>query len=282
VEGSGLLHSVERSKNGVRIRAGALRHGRIAAMIAWWEVVGPAVALGAAGLTAYGAVHPGAQLFGPTICATGAARRLALTFDDGPNPAITPQLLDLLDRYNAKATFFVVGKFVRECPGLVKETTARGHIVANHTETHPNLFFCGMRETREELLRCSEAIAQATHEEPRWFRPPFGMRSPWLGELVQQHGMRTVMWTLIPGDWRIKPAEWLIERMKPIATRAQHKVANPGNGRVGHGDVLCLHDGDYAMLNADRTHTLQALEYWLPRWRDIGLEFVTIANEVGK
>ena len=93
-----------------------------------------AVAAAAAGLAAYGAGYPRAQLFGATVCRTNSARKLAITFDDGPNPAITPKLLDLLDRYKAKATFFLIGKYVRECPELVQETVARGHEVGNHTE----------------------------------------------------------------------------------------------------------------------------------------------------
>jgi peptidoglycan-N-acetylglucosamine deacetylase len=252
-----------------------------------WEIVVPAVAVGAAGITAWGAVDPRSQLLGQTICGTTAARKLAITFDDGPNPKITPKLLELLAQHNAKATFFVVGKFVRECPGLVKEIVGSGHLLGNHTETHPNLFFRGMRETRDELERCSEAIAEVTLERPRWFRPPFGFRSPWLGEVVHQQGMRTVMWSLIPGDWRVKPEEWLMERIKPIATRAQEngvgKKTKEGAAKAAvGGDLICLHDGDYRELNGDRGHTLKALEYWLPRWRDIGLEFVTIGDGAGR
>lgn len=248
-----------------------------------WLIVAPPVGAGLAGLIAYGAVHPRSQLFGHTLYQTGRSRNLALTFDDGPNPAITPKLLDLLDRYHAKATFFVVGKYVRESPALVKETAARGHLLGNHTFTHPNLFFYGPQETHSELLRCSDAIAQAAWEEPRWFRPPFGFRSPWLGAIVQQHRMRTVMWTLIPGDWRPKSADWLISRMKPIAAHAQNlsPKTNPSPKPSG-GDVVCLHDGDYARPNADRERTLAALEYWLPRWRDLGLEFVTMRETIGK
>jgi peptidoglycan-N-acetylglucosamine deacetylase len=248
-----------------------------------WLIAAPAFAAGFAGLTAYGARHPRSQLFGHTVFQTDQPRKLAITFDDGPNPAITPKLLDLLDRHRAKATFFLVGRFVREAPDLVREISARGHLLGNHTDSHPNLFFCGWEETRTELLRCSEAIGQATWAEPRWFRPPFGVRSPWLGELVQQQRMRTVMWTLMPGDWRPKPAEWLIERMKPIAARAQNPANKNQPAQKPHaGDILCLHDGEYARNNADLTRTLAALEYWLPRWRDLGLEFVTMRETNGK
>ncbi|HTZ47192.1 MAG TPA: polysaccharide deacetylase family protein [Verrucomicrobiae bacterium] len=248
-----------------------------------WLIAVPAFLAGFAGLTACGAVHPRSQLFGHTLCRTDNPKKLALTFDDGPNPSITPKLLDLLDRYHAKATFFVVGKWVRESPSLTREISDRGHVLGNHTDTHPNLFFCGPAETRTELLRCSEAIGQATWAEPRFFRPPFGFRSPWLGQIVLQHRMRTVMWTLIPGDWREKPSEWLIDRMKPIAAHAQPlSTTNPSTPPPSTGDILCLHDGYYAQPNGDRQRTLAALEYWLPRWRDLGLEFVTIRETNGK
>jgi peptidoglycan/xylan/chitin deacetylase (PgdA/CDA1 family) len=243
----------------------------------------PAVVAGFTALTAYGATHPSSQLFGHSVCRTGQSSKLALTFDDGPNPHITPKLLDLLDRFNAPATFFLVGKYVRESPALTKEIAARGNLICNHTETHPNLFFCGPEQTRLELLRCSEAIEQATWSKPRWFRPPFGFRSPWLGGIVEQQHMRMVMWTLIPGDWRAKPVAWLIERMSPIAAHAQDlsRPGHPPRAQSG-GDILCLHDGDYARPNADRTRTLAALEYWLPRWSDLGLEFVTMRETNGK
>ncbi len=206
----------------------------------------PAAFLVTGGVAAYGAVFPRSQLFGPTICRTNSPRKLAITFDDGPNPAITPQLLDLLDRYQAKATFFLIGRFVRECPDLAKETVARGHAVGNHTESHRNLFKLGPAQVTVELRLCHNAI-----------------------------------WTLIPGDWLERPAEWLIRRMRPIA---EHAERNATGGRAastrGTGDVLCLHDGSYRELNADRTRTLAALEHWLPRWRDLGLEFVTMNEAV--
>ena len=238
------------------------------------------MAAAAAGLAAYGAAYPRAQIFGRTMCRTNSARKLALTFDDGPNPAITPKLLDLLDCHKAHATFFMIGKYVRECPGLVRETIARGHVIGNHTETHPNLFWLNPTRVRIELRLCHDAISHTMGEPPKWFRPPFGMRNPWVILAARELGYRTVMWTLIPGDWRRKPAKWLISRMQPIAEHAQRSSNNRSPTASGSGDVLCLHDGSHHQLNADRTHTLAALEHWLPRWSDLGVEFVTIEDAV--
>jgi len=240
-------------------------------------------ALATIGAITYGAIHPRSQLFGRTICRTNSRRKLAITFDDGPNPAITPRLLDLLSHYNAKATFFLIGRYVRECPDLVKETVARGHTVGNHTETHPNLFRLTRRQMRIELRLCHDAISNALGSPRKWFRPPFGFRNPWVVPSARELGCRTVMWTLIPGDWRQKPVEWLIARMQPIAQHAQQDLASSASAVVtsgGDGDILCLHDGAHRQLRGDRSRTLAALEYWLPRWRDLGLEFVTIDEAV--
>jgi len=246
-----------------------------------WLIDG-ACALGfAAGATAYGAVYPRAQLFGPTVSRTNSSRKLAITFDDGPNPAITPKLLDLLDRYKARATFFLIGRFVRDCPELVRETLARGHLLGNHTDTHPNLFWLSPAQIREQIQRCNDAIGMATGVAPGWLRPPFGVRNLWLAAAARESGLRVAMWTLIPGDWMEKPPQWLIRRMRPIALRARHIAGNAANiSSTRTGDILCLHDGAHRGLNGNRLHTLAALEYWLPRWRDLGLQFVTMAEAV--
>jgi len=246
-----------------------------------WLIAAPATIAAAAGITAYGAVYPRSQFFGKTICRTNSARKLAITFDDGPNPTITPRLLDLLDRYNAKATFFLIGRYVRECVELVQETVARGHEVGNHTELHPNLLWLNPTNVRVELRLCHDAIRGVIGTPAKWFRPPFGMRNPWVVPAARELGYRTVMWTLLPGDWQEKPAEWLIARMQPIADKARRNQGNGSqSGAAGTGDVLCLHDGGHRELNGDRSRTLAALEHWLPRWRDLGLEFVTIGQAV--
>jgi peptidoglycan-N-acetylglucosamine deacetylase len=243
-----------------------------------WFVAAPALAAAGAGLTAYAARYPHAQILGAVISRTNSSRKLAITFDDGPNPAMTPKFLELLARYNARATFFLIGRYVRECPELVRELVARGHEVGNHTQTHPNLFRTGPGRTRDELRQCQGAIANAVETAPRFFRPPWGFRSPWLAGAAKELNLRTVMWSLLPGDWRAPTDQWLIDRAAPIADRSQNR---PGPATpCATGDVLCVHDGSHNRQNADRSHTLAALEYWLPRWRDLGLEFVTIEEAV--
>jgi peptidoglycan/xylan/chitin deacetylase (PgdA/CDA1 family) len=245
-----------------------------------WLIEAPAAVAAAAGITAYAAAHPRAQLFGKALCRTNSPRKLAITFDDGPNPAITPKLLDLLDRYHARATFFLIGRFVRECPELVKETVARGHVVGNHTELHPNLFRLSPTKIRIELRLCHDAISHTMGAPPKWFRPPYGLRNPWVSPAARELDCQTAMWSLMPGDWKEKPLDWLISCMEPVAQHAQQSLSQSSNSPRATGDILCLHDGSHRQLNGDRTRTLAALEHWLPRWRDLGLEFVTIDQAV--
>jgi len=235
--------------------------------------------LAAGGILGYAAAHPGSQLFGRTLRCTNAPRKLAITFDDGPNPAITPKILELFEQYSGRATFFVIGKFVKKCPELARETAARGHSLGNHTFTHPNLFKCGPAEIRKQLGRCSEAIGEVTGVATKWFRPPYGLRNPWVIPAANRMGMEAVTWTLITRDWEAPSPEWLIPRMAPIAGRAQETGGKDAGART-HGDILCLHDGSHMQLNGDRHCTLEALAYWMPRWRDLGLEFVTLDEAV--
>lgn len=245
-------------------------------------VVPSVVTAAAAGLAVYGAIQPQSQLLGSTVCRTNSPRKLAITFDDGPNPSITPKLLDLLDRFKAPATFFVIGKHARDCPELLKETAARGHVIGNHTDAHPNLFWLRPDKIMIELRCCNYSIAAATGAAPRWFRPPFGIRNPWVIPVAHELKLRVAMWSLLPHDWRATSVDWLIPRFSPIAARAQKHIAQGAPGIApADGDIICLHDGYHRHLNADRLPTLSALEHWIPRWRDLGLEFVTIDDAVG-
>ncbi len=215
----------------------------------------------AGGIFAWAAVAPSSELFGATIRMTGSDSTIALTFDDGPNPAVTPRLLDLLDRHEVQATFFLIGEWVRAEPSLAREIAARGHTAGNHTNTHVALTFLSPGRIADELNRCDDAIEAATGEKPRWMRPPFGFRSPLLGGIVRKSGDRgVVMWSRWARDWKPQPAEPVTRRLRAVRG----------------GDIVLLHDGDPRVVNGDRSHTVAALEYWLPRWKAAGFKFVTL------
>lgn len=240
----------------------------------WW-MAAPVVAA-ATGTAWWAARHPLSQLYGPTIRFTGRPNTLALTFDDGPNPNCTPRLLDLLDRYHARATFFMIGKYVRRDPGLAREVAARGHLVGNHTEAHPSLLWLSPAQIENELRRCEEALDSALGaarkaSAGKWMRPPYGSRGPQLQSVVRRMGFDgVVMWSLMGFDWQPQPKEKLIRRLAS---------AHWDLGGARGGDMIVLHDGWSRAWNADRQHLLQALEHWLPRWREANVEFVTAAPQ---
>ncbi|HTU35163.1 MAG TPA: polysaccharide deacetylase family protein [Candidatus Acidoferrum sp.] len=218
-------------------------------------------ACAAAGTFAWGAFAPWSQLFGRTIRFTNDPHSLALTFDDGPNPAITPSLLELLDRHNAKATFFLIGRYAAAEPALVREIAVRGHAIGNHTYTHPNLAFLSRGGLSKELQECDDSIESIVGRRPERMRPPFGARSPILNAVVHGRGGHgVVMWSKWARDWTPQPAAPVINRL----------------AKVKGGDVLLLHDGDHRDPRGDRSHTVEALAHWLPRWKDAGLQFVTL------
>lgn len=240
-------------------------------MNAWPLFVLPAA--GAfAGIAAWGAVSSTSELFGATLHHTPNPSLIALTFDDGPNPACTPELLRLLERHRAVATFFLIGRFARACPELVREIADRGHDTGNHTQTHINLTWLPPARIADELRAGQESICSALGSRqdaaPILMRPPYGYRGPQLWSALRRAGLRGVaMWSLICHDWKPQPAARLIQRLGPVA---RQKKASHG------GEVVLLHDGDARQLGADRRHLLVALEHWLPRWRDAGFEFVTM------
>jgi peptidoglycan/xylan/chitin deacetylase (PgdA/CDA1 family) len=193
----------------------------------------------ASGIFAWGAVAPSSQIFGPTVRRLGDASSIALTFDDGPNPSITPELLDLLDRYQAKASFFLIGRNIRAFPGLVKEIVDRGHTIGNHTETHAALTFLSARSITEEIALCDEAIFEVTGKKSRLMRPPYGYRSPLLDGIIRRSGGgRVVMWSATARDWKAQLAARVIKHLRGIRG----------------GDIVLLHDGDHRLLNGAATY----------------------------
>ena len=258
-----------------------------------WPILLSAAAAAGAGVAAWAAVYPTSEIFGPAVHHTADASSIALTFDDGPNPAYTPQLLALLERYGAPATFFLVGRFARACPEVVREIAGRGHTIGNHTETHPNLAWMPAWRIAEELQACQESIFRALRSGPEavpfCMRPPFGYRGPQLWTALRSAGLRSVaMWSLGSYDWRHHSAPRLIERLGEVEKRrgpssnGEQKTMEPGQAggrpRKRGGQIVLLHDGDFRQLGGDRAHVLAALEHWLPRWRDAGFEFVTMSQ----
>jgi|SRR5215472_7275593 len=214
------------------------------------------------GLFSWAAVAPSAQLFGPTLRHTADPSAIALTFDDGPNPAGTPGILDLLDRYEVRASFFMIGKHVRAFPALATEICRRGHTIGNHTDSHPRLVFLSPSAIGKEMEACAVALEAATGRKTRWMRPPYGYRGPQLETALRQcdPGVRVVMWSASAVDWRRQSPEQTIVRLR----------------RVRGGDIVLLHDGDHRVLQSDRNHTIAGLAYWLPRWKDAGIRFVSL------
>ena len=226
-------------------------------------MLGAAAAVGviAAG---YQSMAPTGQWYGPTF--TGLPRgfkQIALTYDDGPNDPHTLRLLEVFARHNVRATFFLIGKYVRQRPGLAREIVAAGHVVGNHTFTHPLLIFKRASEIRRELADCRSALQDAIGDHSRLFRPPFGGRRPAVLRIARDLGLVPVMWNVTGYDWNAPPAE-VIER----------KVSQ----RIRGGDVILLHDGGHAAMGADRAQTVIATERLIAKHKSDGYEFVTISQ----
>lgn len=217
----------------------------------------------AAAVTAgYQSMAPTGQWYGRTF--TGVARgmkQLALTYDDGPNDPHTMCLLEVLAKNDVRATFFLIGRYVRQRPDIIREIAQAGHIIGNHTFTHPLLTLKSEKEIRNELADCQTALQDAVGEHSNLFRPPFGGRRPAVLRIAREMGLEPVMWDVTGYDWNAPPAE-VIAR----------KVASQIRG----GNVILLHDGGHKQMGADRSQTVQATENLIGRYRAEGHEFVTI------
>lgn len=205
----------------------------------------------AAGGCAYAAMWPASQLFGSTMIAPRRPGELALTFDDGPNPAWTPQLLDMLARSNVRATFFLMGRYAQAEPELVRRIIADGHLVGNHSWSHPNLALAGVGHVRQELTRTSQTLEQITGNPVRWFRPPFGGRRPVVLQIARSLGMTPVLWNAITRDWSEPSPERIARRMMAKIDR---------NHDRGWATNIVLHDGGHLELCAYRGPSVSAAE----------------------
>lgn len=184
----------------------------------------------------------------------GAGRYIALTFDDGPHPDYTPKVLSVLRTYRIQATFFVIGENAAAFPKLLHDIAAGGHVVANHSYTHPLLTSLSTAKIRQELGRTSEVIERVLDAPPLWCRAPYGEWDARSLKVCAQLGMEPLGWSLDTNDWA-RPG---IAKIEKAVTRG-----------VEPGSVILQHDG-----GGNRSQTVRAISDYLPRLLDKGYVFV--------
>jgi peptidoglycan-N-acetylglucosamine deacetylase len=185
---------------------------------------------------------------------------IALTFDDGPNPTYTPQVLAILRQYKVKATFFCVGSMVQAYPSLVKQEYAEGHIIGNHTWGHPNMPSLSIASIIWQLTTAGDAIQQVTGVRPNLFRPPYGAVNNNVLTYANYLGLTVIQWNVDPRDWS-RPGVDVIYARVLAQTRA--------------GSIILMHDG-----GGDRTQTVAALPMIIEWFQQHGFQFVTIPRLV--
>lgn len=217
---------------------------------------------GAATWAGFQSMWPTSQVYGRTFIGLDrGSRLLALTYDDGPNDPWTFRLMEVLDRHQFKATFFLVGRFVEQRPEIARALVSAGHVIGNHTWDHPNLIFCSAAEVRRQLQRTQQAIREATGVEATLFRPPFGGRRPASLRVARSLGLQTVMWNVTCKDW---------------TERSAGEIVSLAESQIHGGNVILLHDGEFHRIGVDRSRSVEASDCLLTRYKSEGYRFVTI------
>nr|WP_233473131.1 polysaccharide deacetylase family protein [Longispora fulva] len=226
---------------------------------------GAAVLAGAAhAVPALTSVAPLRRVLLPDLAGIGDPRHVALTFDDGPDPASTPAFLAALDTAGVRATFFLLGRMLHRAPALGRELAAAGHEIALHGWGHRCLLARGPAGTYDDLARGRDLIADVTGRPPRWWRPPYGVLTTPALTAARRLGLTPVLWTAWGRDWtaRATPASVLATVRKDL---------------VGGGTVL-LHDSDCTSAPGAWRATLGALPALIDGIRDRGLAIGPLAE----
>ena len=232
------------------------------------EVAACAAALGlAAGGFAYASLWPTSQIFGRTLIAGDDGNEVALTFDDGPNDVATPQLLEVLARHEARATFFNMGNFARERPEIVRQVVAAGHVLGNHSMSHPRLSTQSASRVRQELADCNAVLEEIAGAAVRFFRPPFGARRPAVMRAARELGLTPVLWNVFGYDWKPIGVDGILGNLENGIAHWQ---------RRGRGANLLLHDGGHRGMGAERMDTVRAVDRLLTTRRGTATRFVTV------
>jgi peptidoglycan/xylan/chitin deacetylase (PgdA/CDA1 family) len=214
---------------------------------------------------AWGAYAPNSRVFGP-VTGRGPRLRVAfLTFDDGPNPAVTELVLDVLAREGVPATFFMVGRHVERYPATARAVARAGHEIGNHTYSHMKLHLAGPRTTRQEIRRAHEVIGEATGNAPRCFRAPHGYRGPFVAGAIAPYGYQVFGWTF--GVW---------DSARPGVDKIRARV----RAMLRPGAIVLLHDGDGYDPVGDRWQTAQALEGIIRDIREAGYGLAALPSPV--
>lgn len=189
-------------------------------------------------------------------------KMIALTFDDGPDENFTPQILDILKKYKAKATFFVVGEKVGWNSEIVKRTHDEGHEIGNHTFTHINICKNSNEKILKEINETQKIIKNITGYEPTLFRPPYRAMNESLFDIIKSNNMKLVLWS------DIDTKDWSNPGVDNIVKSIESKASN--------GTIVVLHD--YNKIRSDKSQTIIALEKIIPKMQSFGYEFVTISE----
>jgi peptidoglycan/xylan/chitin deacetylase (PgdA/CDA1 family) len=186
--------------------------------------------------------------------------KVALTFDDGPDPRFTPQILDLLKEYNVKATFFLMGARAKAYPDLVKRIKDEGHIIGNHTYWHPNLVEAADVEVLErEVTKTENTLNELIGYQTKLFRAPYGFLYNELVEKLRDMNYTVVGWSVDSLDWHESPPEVI----------AYNVLSN-----IHPGAIILMHDG--AAWDEDRTNTIKSLRQIIPTLKEQGMKFETV------
>ena len=194
--------------------------------------------------------------------AAAARHEIALTIDDGPDPVVTPQVLEVLARYGVQATFFVIGARAERYPAICREIVSRGHAIENHSQRHRHNFaLMGLKGITKELQAAQASLTTLTGRRPLFFRAPAGFRNPFLAPVLGRLGLQLVSWSVRGFDTRVNNAQQVTRRLL---------------AGLRPGAIMLLHDGNAARTPAGQAVILEVLPALLDAAAASNLRFVTL------
>lgn len=216
----------------------------------------------------YHAMLPGTHFYGPAFSEGKTSQKLvALTFDDGPYPPYTGQVLDVLQEYQVPATFFVIGQNAHDHPELVQRIVAEGHQIGNHTYSHMDLLKADRETIAAEVIKTNQVIASIIGYPPHVVRPPHGFRDAVVMDVMAEQKMKVVEWSVISRDWTNPGVDTIVSRTV---------------GKVKNGSIILLHDGDGIAASSSRAQTAEAARHIIRELSAQGYKFVTVDEILAK